>query len=201
MEKAVNHNIFFIHAVWSPFDETVSKISFDSLVIEFSYINKFGTVDSLKRHIIGKALYAMLAACNFRKGPVFIYDKTDYKGNSNHIDTNTTFIDRRICATKPNGYIKNGSPFTQPQSLSQGSYFTPMSHELFGNNNFGFNMFNTGNHNQMQQLNQVTNSYVFNRNNENNSIEEDMNIVNLRKKNLFSYIDFILSVIYQTTLA
>ena len=54
-----------------------------------------------------------------------------------------------------------------------------MSQEVFRNSNFGFNMYNTGNHNQMQQLNQVTSNYMFNKNNARNSIEEDMNVVNL----------------------
>ena len=128
----------------------------------------------------------MLAACNLRNWPFFVYDKTAYKGNSNDVDTNMTFINRSICPVIPNGYIENVSPFTQPQSLSQDSYFTLMSQEVFGNTNFGFNMYNTGNHNQMQQLKQVTNNYMFNKNNTSNSVEEDMNVVDLwKEKSIF----------------
>ena len=170
---------FFIHTVWSPFDETVSKVSFDSLVIEFSYITKFGSVDSVKKQILGKALYAMLAACDLRNGPFFVYDKTAYKENSNNVDHNITFINRSIRPVIPNGFIENITPFTQPQSLSQGSYFTPMSQEFFGNTNFGYNLYNMGNHNGMQQLNQVTNNYMFNKKDSHNDIEEDMNVVDL----------------------
>ena len=122
----------------------------------------------------------MLVACNFRKGPFFAYDKIDYKGSSDGIHTNPTFLNTRMCGTIPNGYIENRSPFSQPQSLSQGSYFTYMPQETVGNNNFGgFNMFNTVYHDQMQQLTQVTNNYVLQRKNEHNDIEEEMNIIDL----------------------
>ena len=121
----------------------------------------------------------MLAACDLRNGPFFVYDKTAYKENSNNVDRNISFINRSIRPVIPNGFIENITHFTQPQSLSQGSYFTPMSQEFFGNTNFGYNLYNMGNHNGMQQLNQVTNNYMFNKKDSHNDIEEDMNVVDL----------------------
>ena len=49
----------------------------------------------------------------------FVYDKTDYKGSSNGICTNQTFINTKRCDTIPNVYMENRSRFTQPQALSQ----------------------------------------------------------------------------------
>ena len=54
-----------------------------------------------------------------------------------------------------------------------------MSQEVFGNTNFGFNMYNTGNHNQMQQLNQVTNNYMFNKNNARNKVSKSTSLTDV----------------------
>ena len=66
-----------------------------------------------------------------------------------------------------------------------------MLQETFGINYFGrFKMFNTVHHNQMQQLNQVTNNYILQKKNEHNDIEEELNVVDLKKKSntyIFSF--------------
>lgn len=96
---------------------------------------------------------------------------------------NSTFYDTRLCPTVPNVYIENQSFFPGQQALSQGSYFTQMSQNSFGSNNmYGFNMFNSGNLNKTQQMNQFTNNYnnyMLTMDSKSDENEENMNVVDI----------------------
>ena len=95
-------------------------------------------------------------------------------------DLKITFVDSRLCQIIPNGYIDNQPCFIGNQSFSQCFCFTQISQNLFGNNNIcRFNLFNSTLHNQMQQLNQVTNNYMLQIDNKYNQYEEDMKVADL----------------------
>ena len=75
---------FFIHRVGQR--QTIYNYiynSIDNVIFEYSYITKLGEIDKKKVFILGKALNKMLVACNLKKGPFFLYDKTPLKGKPN----------------------------------------------------------------------------------------------------------------------
>ena len=78
---------FFIHRAWDRSEIVETKTIFSNIILEFSYINKRGAVDSEKRFISGSALFSMLSACNIKKGPFFVFDKTRKKDSTySHCD-------------------------------------------------------------------------------------------------------------------
>ncbi len=71
---------FFIHKVWKmPMMCNTFYVPIDNVIFQFSYITKFGEIDDTKNFIRGKALHSILVACNLKKGPFFLFDKTPYK--------------------------------------------------------------------------------------------------------------------------
>ena len=77
---------FFVHRVWSQTLSVNVKTDINDIIFEFSYITKLGEIDKVKTQIHGRAFYSMLAGCNLKKGPIFLYDKSPYRSN------NETFI-------------------------------------------------------------------------------------------------------------
>ena len=77
---------FFIHRVWTNNLPQNPKTDIEDIIFEFSYITKSGDIDKVKTQIHGKALHAMLVSCNLKKGPIFVYDKTPYKGNIQNLN-------------------------------------------------------------------------------------------------------------------
>ena len=61
--------------------------SINNVIFEFSYITKLGDIDKKKTFILGKALHEMLVACNLKKGPFFVYDKTPLKRSLSGLQT------------------------------------------------------------------------------------------------------------------
>jgi len=74
---------FFIHNAWDRTECNVPRTVFCNIIFEFSYINKQGIVELATKLISGSALISMLSACNIKKGPIFIFDKTPKKEMTN----------------------------------------------------------------------------------------------------------------------
>ena len=119
---------FFVHKAWGKSDDHSSKVNIDDVIFEFSYINKMGEVDTLSNHILGKALYSMLVACNLKRGPFFLYDKTPFKTISNNTD-------KKI---QQNNDSQNNI-LTAVNNLQKGSCFmsdkTSYKHDVIGSQN------------------------------------------------------------------
>ena len=116
---------FFVHRVWSTSDNQSSKVNIDDLIFEFSYIDKMGEVETLKNQILGKALYSMLVACNLKKGPFFVYDKTPFKTFNDEEQTKINDFSNNMMNRNPQngGFLEHCTG----NSLSQFSYLTQMS--------------------------------------------------------------------------
>ena len=115
---------FFIHRVWHRPNTYPSMYhSIESLIFEYSYINKMGEIETKKSFIAGKALHSMLVACNLKKGPFFIFDKTPLKNN--------------------NAEFQGGSAYQNPsQNMFSQSTNMSMSQSSFDfSNNFTTNTF------------------------------------------------------------
>ena len=83
---------FFIHRVWHRPNTYPSMYhSIESLIFEYSYINKMGEIEPKKSFIAGKALHSMLVACNLKKGPFFIFDKTSLKNDNAEFRGGSTY--------------------------------------------------------------------------------------------------------------